>query len=88
METRASKVKFFFVCQDVSRLMAPIQGRCQKFILQSPQDAEIFAILQHVIQQEHLFTYVDKKYEADWDVHLLNDIVSYLFGLALVIIYR
>ena len=77
METRASKVKIFFVVQDASRLMAPIQGRCQKFILQSPSDTEIFGILQHVVQQEHLFTYVDKRYEANWDVNLINDIVSF-----------
>lgn len=64
-----------YLGEDMSLLMAPIQGRCQKIILPGPTDTEIGEILHDLICVENLAELVDLEYQEHALDTLIHDIV-------------
>eukprot|EP00392_Amoebophrya_sp_AT5.2_P003961 g3966.t1 len=62
MEVVGRTCKVFLVCQDAQQLIDPIQGRCTRIRVASPDDATLIAILDAVVHREKLDQLVDLRY--------------------------
>ncbi|CAD7943256.1 unnamed protein product [Amoebophrya sp. A120] len=80
MEIVSKYRKVFLVCQDAQQLIDPIQGRCTRVRICSPDDQTICRILARVVERERLANLVDLNYNPTILDELYQHITSHVKG--------
>jgi len=72
MEQFSERVRFIFTCNNIERMIAPIQSRCQVFLMQPPSKREVGELLLKILDNEKIE--YDKKDISDIVLRYYPDI--------------